>query len=427
MLVQREKLLEGVWFNSVFNDKFKENLLTFRFIVPLKQRSVAGYAVVPYLLTISNKKYDNIVKLNRYLCELYGVELSVKEEKIGSYQVITLSMSYVDGKYIIDNDNYLAECYALISSILIEPNIIDGKFKDIDVNIAKDVILDKIDFRANDKYIYAKDRCNEIMFEGEDLALSKYGTKKDVEELLSEDLVNAYYNLIHKSKIEITYIGSDNVKRVKDMCKKIFKARNTDYSFKIKFVPSIVKNEVATVEEILDLSQSKVMIGLKCDKQNVDLKDIREYIVMNTIYGGSPFSRLFVNIRENMSLCYSCGSTYDRFSNSVVISMGIDHRNKNKAIDEVLNQLNDVQMGNFDIEDVDKAKLIIKNNYCQIKDSINGIDKWYFKQGLLNYYYSIDEEIKLLYNVTKEQIVEAAQSLKLDTIYSLRGDEDSYA
>ena len=143
--------------------------------------------------------------------------------------------------------------------------------------------------------------------------------------------------------------------------------------------------------------------------------------MMNLLFGATPFSKLFMNVREKMSLCYNCVSRFDKFSNSIVVFMGLEAEHTTKAIEEVINQLEEIKMGNFSDEDIDNLKATIKNIFLKSKDSLSEIDEWVFKQNMLGFFNDIDQEIKLIEKVSKSQIIEAAKHVKLDTIYSLKG------
>lgn len=418
----REQLADNVYFNSIIDDKFKNNSLTVKFILPLTLSTVSKYAVVPYLLSMGDEEYNNIVKLNKRLYTLYGADLLVDVKKVGEYQILSISIIFIDNKFVIYNENVIESCSNLLMSILIKPYFVNKLFDDSNVKIAKNSLINDIDSLFNNKGLYAINRCKELMFEDSNLKLNPYGYKKDIISLSNEDITKAYYDVLSKSKIEFIYVGCSGVDSVKDICKRFFQYRDNKCDFMIDFKPLTINREVSFKQEIMEIIQSKLVLGFKFNSFTITPQKSRAMIVMNSIYGATPFSKLFVNVREKMSLCYSCNSTCDRFSKSMIVFMGIESKNKDKAVEESLKQLEEIKHGNFSSKDLDNVKLIIKNSLLKTKDSVINLTDWYFKHHMFGLNNTIDEELSLIEKVSKEDVVKLATELNLDIIYLLKGE-----
>lgn len=419
----REKLFNNIYFNSSIDGKFKNNMLMVKFIVPLKKETASKYAIVPYVLEMGNKQFKNIIELNKKLSELYGAQLYLDVSKAGEYQILSVGMDFIDNKYINNEENIRKDACELLLSILMEPNINENLFDAKNIKIAKNLLINKIENRINDKTKYAFDKCQELMFTKTPLGINKYGCKQDIELLTNEDVTNAYYNILDKAKIEIIYIGSSGVDEVKEICRKYLTSKSNECDFNVNFRCSKIKEEICNYEEQMEVLQSKLVAGFKFNVNEISAKQRRAIMIMNVIYGGSPFSKLFINVREKMSLCYECRSRYSVFSGSMFAFMGIESKNKEKALQESLIQLKDIQDGVFTLSDIENAKSTIENTIINYKDDTAKIADWYFTQQLLGFNTVIDEEIDLINKVSKSEIVEIASQIKLDTVYFLKGDE----
>lgn len=418
----RENLFSDIYFNSNIDSKFKNNTLIVKLILPIQKETASKYAIVPYVLEMGNKKYKSIIDLNKKLNELYGAQLVSNISKAGKYQILSIGMNFIDNKYLEEKDVRKDACELLLS-ILMEPNINEGLFNAKNVKIAKNSLINKIENRINNKALYAFDKCKELMFEKTPLGINKYGYKQYVKLLTNKDVTSAYYNILSKARIEIIYVGSSGKNEVKEICKKYFASRSCKCDFNVNFKYSEIKEEVCNYEEKMEVLQSKLVMGFKFNIDKITAEQKRALTVMNAIYGGTPFSKLFVNVREKMGLCYACNSRYDMFSGSMFVFMGIESKNKEKAFIKSLNQLEDMQKGIFELCDIDNAKSIIKNSVIKCKDSTLEISSWYFNQQLLGFNTTIDEEIDLINKVSKNEVMEIASQLKLDTVYFLKGDE----
>ena len=76
--------------------------------------------------------------------------------------------------------------------------------------------------------------------------------------------------------------------------------------------------------------------------------------------------------------------------------------------------------GNITDFEIEATKRAIVNSFRTSNDTTAGIDNWYSSQFISKGFNSI-EELAAKYNaVTKEEIVEAANKLTLDTVYVLK-------
>lgn len=134
-------------------------------------------------------------------------------------------------------------------------------------------------------------------------------------------------------------------RKIRNIEEKISKAFSSikRNSVKNKFVNfSPVKEEVFRYEEKLDVNQCKMVMAFKSHN-----KDTYAMKLMNTIFGGTPFSKLFLNVREKLSLCYYCAAGYNQLKGTVFVDCGIEEENIQKTENEILNQLEGNKKGKF--------------------------------------------------------------------------------
>ena len=164
----------------------------------------------------------------------------------------------------------------------------------------------------------------------------------------------------------------------------------------------------------MDITQGKLVIGLNTPNEN------RETIALyNTILGKGANSKLFLNVREKEGLAYSAGSTYLKRNNAIIISTGIEVSKYNKAVEVIKKQLKDMQDGNINEKEIKDAKQFINAGLNLINESSENMIEYTFDKELYNEEIDIEKYRKSIEKITKEDIVEIAKQINIDTIYFL--------
>ena len=89
---------------------FRTDRLTGVFAVPLTADTAAGYAILPGLLTRSCAAYPTMAAFSRRLDELYGATVQGQVFRLGGWQVLTFSISYLNRRYTLDGSDLTADC-----------------------------------------------------------------------------------------------------------------------------------------------------------------------------------------------------------------------------------------------------------------------------------------------------------------------------
>ena len=143
--------------------------------------------------------------------------------------------------------------------------------------------------------------------------------------------------------------------------------------------------------------------------------------MMSTVFGGTPHSRLFLNVREKMSLCYYCASRYDTNKGILLVESGVEEENVEKAREAILQQLEEIRQGNITEEELTFAKLSMVNGLHSVEDYLSGTESWYLSQTFHPRTITPEQSAEEMRQVTKEQVVAAAKSCILDAVYIMKG------
>lgn len=411
---RREKIGEGINFNTIINKRQKTNTLLINLITGLSKETAPDNAIIPYILSNSNETHPTLTELSRELQALYGASIKGTVTKAGDSQVMTLIAGCINDRYTLEKEKITGRLAEILIECLTSPNSEGERFYEKDFILKKQELIDDIQAEINDKRSYAFKRAGLNIYRGEPAAVSVKGDMNTAKLITGASSYGKYKKLLGEAQCEITFVGAEGSENIKSMFKNAFSQIARNYAGDNSSELSAPKKEVLRVTETLEIAQSKMVIGLKTDCKNAPAMKL-----MNAVFGATPFSKLFMNVREKYSLCYYCSSGINDKKGVVYIDSGVERENIKKTEEEIINQLNAVREGAFTDEEITNARLALINTLRGVNDSARSIADWYFQQNYRKTSFSPEDEIERLNAVTKEDITAAAQSLILDTVYVL--------
>ncbi|MBQ8724550.1 MAG: insulinase family protein [Oscillospiraceae bacterium] len=412
-LHERFMISDSIGYTSVIDPKFKTNTINIRFIIPLSPDKAAVYSLASSMLTTSCRKYPSIAALNRKMNQLYGGTASIDVSKLGDFQIVTATFAALCNCYALEQEDILGELLGVMKDCLFDPDIKDGGFSPVEFAIKKKDLLDTIDADINNKRGYALRQCARLAYKNEPSAYSCSGERKDVENITPQQAYDAYKELLKTAAVEVFFVGPEDEPAVPEEIKNAFSAIERDGCSMPSFVnPSPLKDEVSSQTETMDVAQCKMVMAFKSD-----CDDLYAMLLMNMLYGVTPFSMLFANVREKLSLCYYCTSTYSETKRTMFVDCGVEKANIQTAKDEILRQLEAVAAGEFSDEILENTRLSVYNSIRGIGDSSSSYIRWYFNQLVRNEQNTTEEMVNIYEAIDRERIMKAAASLKLDSVY----------
>ena len=146
--------------------------------------------------------------------------------------------------------------------------------------------------------------------------------------------------------------------------------------------------------------------------------------MLSALYGETPFSKLFANVREKMSLCYYCASSFARTKNTIFVDCGVESKNIETARNAIIAQLDEIIRGNFSDEDIQNVLTAFENGFSGIGDTAGSYINWYKSAVYEGEYLTPEQTLEEYRAVTRERIIECAESLVLDTVYVMKSREE---
>ncbi|MBQ5590068.1 MAG: insulinase family protein [Clostridia bacterium] len=417
--MQIKNISKGIEGCYVKTPKFKTSRISINMFVKADEKEVSAYSLLQQILVRTTKDYPDFTSLNKYLKELYGANLSGEIQKYGDVRVLRFVISFINDNYTINGEKISEKATDLLLSAIFDPALENGHFKNDEIESNKRLLIDEIESELNNKRLYAVSNTSKIMYEDEPAGIPLNGTVETVKKLTDEDLIFAHKKLLEEAFVRVNVISENEPDDIYNKIVDRFETVNRNVEKVNVSKPHIAKEQPKIVEEQMDVTQGKLCLGFAIDSDNT----LNDYIVSQVfvnLYGGAPFSKLFVNVREKQSLCYYCAARLDYKKSTFMVDSGILEENKNKAYDGILEQLEEMKKGNFTDDDINASKMALSDTVVAISDIIGDVDFWYLKHCFDNLK-SVEDFLDKINKVTKEDIVNKANTVKLDTVYFLGG------
>ncbi len=417
-----EKLLNlqtGVEGLFIKNSRFNTTLISYNFLLPLKKETAASYALLPFILTSCGKKYPDFSRLNYKLAKLYGARLNASVEKLGDCQLLKMTVSVINDRFSLDDESLVKSASDLLLKLIFEPSTENGAFMPEDLKREKRTAIEHIKGEISEKRVYAQKRLIEEMYKNDPYGIPKCGTVEEVEAITCESLYKSWEEMLSTAFVRVQVIGSHMpaglFEEISQRFDSVERKNITDFS---AIIPTAESAKVNTVTEKMDVTQGKLCMGFSSEMRGNDDNTL-PLMVMNDIFGGGPYSCLFSNVREKLSLCYYCSARASRNKGMIMVSSGLEAENCQKAQDEILHQLQRVQTGEFEDSVFDSSVKSITDSFMGYYDSQASIDMWYTVRIENGSLYSPEDICEKLKSVTKSDVIEAAKGVKLHTVYKL--------
>jgi len=416
--LKRVDLGNNINLTLIKTSKFKTNLVSVYIQRELDREDVTKNALLPSVITSGSNKYPTLREISHKLDSLYGASLLSNAGKRSEKQILEFKILGINDKFI--DEDIFKDMIEFLNEIINNPFIEDEGFKEEYLNLEKQNLRDKIKASINDKKSYAQSKCVEAMCKDEKYSIDENGYEDDIDSITAVDLYNHYKNILKTSPIDIVVEGNFDEDFVVESIKQNFKFERGEIIEIPRGEFSKKVDEVKIVEEKMDITQGKLVMGYRA---NVDYMDNDKYyslVVGNSVFGGGAHSKLFNNVREKESLCYYVYSSVEKYKSIMFVSSGIEAQNYEKAVKIIKEQLEDLKNGKITDQEISNSKSALINSAKSVTDNIGGMSEFSFAQSFAKTNSTVEDLIKSIEKVTVDDIVNAVKDIELDTVYFLR-------
>lgn len=420
------EIKQGIKAHLIKTDLFKTNMISCLITVPLTRENVTKNALIVSMLRRGTANFKTQLDLSRELENLYGAAFECGIDKYGDNQILRFYADSIDDKFALTDEEILKNTIRILLDIVCNPLLENGKFKEEYLKVEKENLSKIIKSKKDDKDLYAYETCISKMYGENGFGLYKYGYLEDLETINVDNLTEHYQNLIQNSKIDIFVSGDFDEETVKQTIlndENIQKLRPRIENYILNNEYTECKQTVENVNEIIeetDVTQGKLVIGMNVNS-NVHKVQFKT-LLYNIILGSGANSLLFQNVREKESLAYSIKSIYVKQKANIFIRAGIEIPNFEKAVNLIKEQLEIMKKGEFSDEDLASAKEFVKSGIAAIETEQDTGIIYYIGQEISKTNVSVDEYCKIMEEITREDIIEIANSIEINTIYFLKNE-----
>lgn len=391
-----------LFFKVILSEKLIKDDITIRNL--LLDNLLSSSLDYPTMRDVSIKRQD-----------LYGASISMVSRRIGNHAFIEYTMSILNPRFT--EESMLKDSIEFYSNLLYKPNVKNGSFDEELFEMSKENLRKEILMTNERPDVYGFTRFKECIDKNAEFSYHQSGYLQDLDSITSSSLYEYYNHVLDNDICDIYVIGDFDFNEVELLIKDNFRFKNTKRTDSYEIVLSNDRNKKEVIEDS-SFNQSKLFIGFKLTDFNLDDKKYA-LILFNIIFGNSPESRLFKEVREEKSLAYSITSAYRRLDNFYYVSAGISYNNYEKVLSIIKKCLADIQNNGITDEELDKAKVLYLSILNDAMESPSSIVDLYFTESYFGND-SFKKQLKMSQSITKEDIIRVANLLKIDTIYLLK-------
>lgn len=419
---------DGIQLHVLPTERFKAGMLSVSAVLPIEQSKSPLSSLLLSVLRRGCEKYPTLAQVNRRLDELYGTGLTIHNSYCGDGHVLGFCAELLDESYLPPMEDGILEgvldliCQMLYHPLTDEHGCLTEKY----VESEKRMQCDSIRALKNHPKAFAEERMRSLLYEGEAFGTSVYGTEEQVMAITAEELTAHWKKVLSAVRLRVFYVGNTPADRLLRALRQTLVVEQSGRALSEWYCPHFGRRnppraQTLCVEEEQPVSQGQLVMGFSLGVTLSDEKNFAACMVLNELLGMSPVSKLFVNVREKLSLCYRCSSHYQAYTGVLSVSCSLDNANRECAQQEILAQIQAIANGDFTDAELDAAVSSLLNVYAQLWDSPAALEGFYFGRSMASLKQTPQDCCALFSRVTRRQVIEMAKRLSAEVIYFLKG------
>lgn len=418
-MVEQCELCPGVILRCVSDDRFKQGRLSVQLVRPMCPEEAAQNALLPAVLLRGTENAPDLRDITLRLDDLYGASVGALVRRVGDYQTTGLQCSFMEEKYALEGDQVLAPMVAFLEELLYHPLKEDGVFCSRYLESEKKNLIAAIEAQRNDKAAYAAGQLLKTMCQKDSFGIPRLGEVSQVQQITAQSAWSHYQRLLRESRIELFYVGAAAPETVAQLVQPMFAKHPRNY-IPLPAQTPFQDGGKQKVTQTMEVAQGKLCMGF-VTPVTIGSPLFAAMQVCNMVFGAGYISKLFMNVRERLSLCYDISSGYHASKGILTVGAGIDSHMDEPVQQEILTQLEHCCHGRISEEELTAAREALCSSLRSIHDSPGGIENYYATGVLSGMTLSPEAYIRAVEQVTAEQVAQAAKTLQLHTVYFLKG------
>lgn len=422
MTLQKRYIADNVRLSRIHTNKFKTETVAFSLTLPLTRRAYLLGLLLSGVMRRGSESFPSMALLNKRLDELYASTVEINSTTCAGTLSLNVSAEMIDGRFALDGTDISGGVIEVIADILLRPLRSGNAFPSDTVASEIAFVKDALLAEKNNTRSYAATRLRELLGRANPERPTLEYLLGEIDSITPEELYDHYLRLLSSAPLNVFYVGAEDTDSIAE---KILRAFSQFVGHSFTPVPVRLPDkplEFISVTEDMPVSQGKLALGLRTGA-GLGNGQHTTAIVLNELLGASPASKLFLNVRERLGLCYYCSSSYSPFSGNLTVSSGIDSRKLEVVTEEIMRQLDEIKKGNISDTEFTAARKSLEYSYVQIYDSPFSLQGFYSGRDTVGCDETVEECKQKILAVTAEEVCQLAGNVVWDTRFFINGTQ----
>ncbi|MYV04496.1 MULTISPECIES: EF-P 5-aminopentanol modification-associated protein YfmF [Furfurilactobacillus] len=417
----KQDLANGVHLTVLPTTQFKTVSVLVSFCSPVQLATLTTRSLLADLLETSSAMYPTQTALAAVLSNMYGANFNTNVTKMGNLAQFQFALTLANGRYLEGQPNLLADGFHFLNEVMLNPlvstqNGITG-FDQQTFDRQKENLAIALRAVSDDKMLYARLQAQHLHFGDTAAAYPSAGRLADVESLTAQSVYNEYRRILTEDEVFIYVMGDVDADEVATLLDSFDLTDRPSMSRQIT-IPQEAPSGVTSKVEHQPITQAKLDLIYHLPVHYGDNQYFAAQ-VFNGLFGGTPLSLLFTNVREKKSLAYYANSGVNFFNQTLLVQAGIDGEQAVTVQQIIGEQLADLAAGKFSVDRMSQVKETLINQREAAQDAPRLVVGSELLGDLTARPMTVSDWIDGINAVTAQDVAVIAQQTSLATSYLL--------
>lgn len=378
-MMERKQIAPGAHLTVLDAQQFHRCRVSIHFIWPATRENATAEALLPFVMERCYADCPDMTLLSRKLAKLYGAGLSVDTVVTGGNRILKVSVGGIKDCFALEGE-CLSEEYAKIAfGTAFTPYVVDGLIDPQAVAIEKEQLREVILSEVNEKRAYCIWQARRKFFGAAPAGIERYGYLEELDDLTPQRVTDAFSNMVRTAQIEVMALGAQADAVAECLLEALADVARAPGA--IAQAPAQPAQPEQSFSEALSTEQGKLCLMFTAG-EILPVQRLSAARVAVSLLGGTATSRLFVNVREKLSLCYYCSASFAAVNGLLTIDSGVEHQNADAAKTAILKELEALRTGPIEDKELADTKRSLDNQLAAVGDSLQALESWYFTEIL---------------------------------------------
>lgn len=312
------------------------------------------------------------------------------------------------GYYVKVNHEKTGLAFDILSDILL-----NSLLSPVELDRERRVIMEEINMYKDNPQMYIGSLFEELLY-GKDNYLGRFisGPKSVIRKVTRNQLLQYKKKFYQPKNMLVAVAGKIGPTKGFGLIRRYFNFPKVKTKISALKKVTVSQNKPKIKVEFKETEQVQLCLGFPA--YSYFHKDLEALFLLNVILGGNMSSRLFINIREQLGLCYFIRSSLNVYEDigNLVIQAGLDRKRIKKAIAKIQEEMGKIKKDGVLISELEKAKEYLRGKLTLEMEDSESIAGWYGTQQLLTKKtLTMEERFKRIQKVRLNDIQRVAKDI----------------